>query len=55
MNQKRKLRKRIAAWLLCLVMVLATMNLPGFTMTANAAPTSTVKFLRLQSVSGSNK
>lgn len=39
MNQKRKLGKRIAAWLLCMVMVFSSVNLPGFTLTVFAAGT----------------
>lgn len=31
MNKKRKITKRIAAWFMCLAMVLTTVNLPAFT------------------------
>ncbi len=37
MKGKRKLIKRISAWVLCLVVVIATMNMPMFTMKVEAA------------------
>ena len=43
MNKKRKVTKRIAAWLMCLAMVLTTINLPAFTNEVKAEGTTTVQ------------
>jgi len=37
MKGKRKVTKRIAAWIMCLAMVLTTINLPAFTTEVKAA------------------
>lgn len=48
MNKKRKVMKRISAWVMCLAMVLTTINLPAFTTKVKAATIGVVDGLRYE-------